>query len=147
MRSIGLAKGEPCSTAPRQSRYLRSRTIWALSCFDLTPHRVIADTPCRFILLTFRGKLFIGDCCSEFRYNVDMSSVDSLFEEAKQLPVDQRLTLVSRLLRSDEPSVSEEVEREWDVVIRERIHRYDEGKALSRPAGEVFADLDRRLTP
>jgi len=76
-----------------------------------------------------------------------MSSVDSLFEEAKQLPVDQRLTLVSRLLRSDEPSVSEEVEREWDVVIRERIHRYDEGKALSRPAGEVFADLDRRLTP
>jgi Putative addiction module component len=75
-----------------------------------------------------------------------MSSVDRLFEEAKQLPVDQRLTLVSRLLRSDEPSISDEVEREWDVVIRERIRRYDEGKAQSRPASEVFADLDRKLT-
>ncbi|HKI55537.1 MAG TPA: addiction module protein [Trueperaceae bacterium] len=74
-----------------------------------------------------------------------MRSVDRLFEEARQLPVDLRLTLVSRLLRSDEPSISEEVEEEWDVVIRERIRRYDEGKAESRPAGEVFADLDRRL--
>ena len=65
----------------------------------------------------------IGDTDLAFAYNGNMSSVDRLFEEAKQLPLDQRLTLVSRLLRSDE------------------------GKALSRPAGEVFSDLDRRLKP
>jgi hypothetical protein len=33
------------------------------------------------------------------------------------------------------------------MEIRERIARYDRGDARSRPAGEVFADLDRRLKP
>lgn len=75
-----------------------------------------------------------------------MSSVDRIFEEAAQLPEDQKLTLVNRLLASNEPSITEEIEQEWDVVIRERIERYDEGKALSRPAGAVFSDLDQRLT-
>ncbi len=73
-----------------------------------------------------------------------MSSVDRLFKEAVQLPEDQRVTLAYRLLMSSEPPVTEETEQEWDL--RERIRRYDQGKARSRPAGEVFSDLDRSLT-
>ncbi len=75
-----------------------------------------------------------------------MSSVDRLFEEAVQLPEDQRLTLAYRLLASGEPLVTEETEQEWNVVIRDRIRRYDQGKTSSRPAGEVFSGLDRKLT-
>jgi hypothetical protein len=74
-----------------------------------------------------------------------MSSIDRLFEEAAQLPEDQRLTLVYRLLASSEPPVTEASEQAWDLAIRERIQRYDQGKARSRPAGDVFLDLDRKL--
>ncbi len=74
-----------------------------------------------------------------------MSSVDELLWEANKLPQDQRLTLAHRLLASGEPSVSEDVERAWDLLIRERIERYDQGKAASRSAGRVFAEVDRRF--
>ena len=75
----------------------------------------------------------------------NMSSVDEIIEEAKQLPQDQRLALVHRLLEIDEPPISEDVENAWDMAIRERIERYDSGKTSSRPAGEVFTDIDRKL--
>jgi hypothetical protein len=74
-----------------------------------------------------------------------MSTIEELIAEAKQLPEDQRLTLAHRLLVSNEPSVSEDVERAWDLTIRERIARYDAGQVQTRPAREVFAELDRRL--
>ena len=75
-----------------------------------------------------------------------MSSIDRLFEEATQLPEDQKLTLANRLLASNEPPVSEEVDKECDVVIRDRIKKYDQGRARSRLAGDVFSILDKKLT-
>jgi len=75
-----------------------------------------------------------------------MSRVDKIFEQAAQLPEDQKLTLANRILASSEPPPTEETEREWDVVIQERIRRYDQGKVHSRPASDVFSDLDRRIT-
>jgi len=45
---------------------------------------------------------------------------------------------VHRILeQSDDGLGSEEAEREWDGVIRERMERYDCGKAKARPASEV----------
>lgn len=75
-----------------------------------------------------------------------MTAVEKLLTDAVLLPMDQRLTLVSRLLETAEPTVSDEVEESWDNEIRERIARYDQGLSSSRPAGEVFAELDRRLS-
>ena len=74
-----------------------------------------------------------------------MSKIDQLLKEACELPGDQRLTLAHRGLALNEPVLTEDVEQAWDVEIRERIRRFDEGRGQSRPAGEVFADLDRRL--
>ncbi len=87
----------------------------------------------------------IDDSVRVYCYTIAMSSVDRLFEEAVQLPEDQRLTLVYRLLASSEPPVTEASEQAWDVAIRERIQRYDQGKVRSRPAGDVFSGLDRKL--
>ena len=78
-------------------------------------------------------------------YIIAMSSVDRLLEEVAQLPEDQKLTLAYRLLASGEPPVTEEIEQEWDVLLRERIQRYDQDSAPSRSAGDVFSDIDRRL--
>jgi len=74
-----------------------------------------------------------------------MSSIDQILKEAAQLPEDQKLTLAHRLLAASEPPQSDDVGQAWDVLIRERIQRFDQGQGKSRPAGDVFADLDRRL--
>ena len=78
-------------------------------------------------------------------YSPSMSTVEALLQEAKQLPADQRQTLIYRLLVADEAPISPDVERVWDLMIRERIARYDAGQARTQPASEVFAELDRRL--
>lgn len=73
-----------------------------------------------------------------------MNSLNHILQEASRLPEDQRLTLAHRLLTIGEPS-AEGTEHIWDVEIRDRIARYDRGEICSRPAGEVFSDLDQRL--
>lgn len=80
-----------------------------------------------------------------YRYTNGMSSIDNLYAEAARLPADQKLTLVYRLLASNEPEVTPEVEQAWDTAIRERIQRFDNGEAKSSTAGEVFSELDRQL--
>ncbi len=73
--------------------------------------------------------------------------MDQVCKEALELPLDQRLTVVCRILdQSDVYLSSEQVEKEWDGVIRERMERYDCGKAKTRPASEVFDALDKRLS-
>ena len=74
-----------------------------------------------------------------------MSSLEQLFREARELPQDQQLALVERLLSAHSPADSKDVESAWDREIRKRITDYDEGKTSSRPAHEVFSELDLRL--
>ncbi len=74
-----------------------------------------------------------------------MNVIDRILEEAKGLTEGQRLSLAHRLLIVDQPGNTEEVENAWDIEIRKRIHRYDEGKTMARDANEVFKDLDHRL--
>ena len=72
--------------------------------------------------------------------------MDRVCKEALELPLDQRFAVVYRILeQSDGCQNPEEVEREWDGVVRERIERYDCGQAKTRPASEVFSALDKRL--
>jgi hypothetical protein len=66
---------------------------------------------------------------------------DRLCEEAAQLPEDQELSLAYRLLAADEPRVTEEIEQQWDIVIRERIQHYDQGEACTRSACEAYLGL------
>jgi hypothetical protein len=78
-------------------------------------------------------------------YIISMHSMNQILQEAIRLPEDQRLTLVNRLLMLSEPHASDEVKHAWDKEIRNRIARYDQGTISSRPASEVFSELDRRL--
>ncbi len=74
-----------------------------------------------------------------------MNSINQILQEAIRLPEDQRFTLVNRILTLSEPHISDDISPAWDLEIRNRIARYDRGEINSRPASEVFADLDRRL--
>lgn len=72
-------------------------------------------------------------------------SVEELLREAARLPADQQLTLVHRLLLAGEPPASVDVDRAWDVEIRERIARYDAGGTTARPASAVLIAEDPLL--
>lgn len=74
-----------------------------------------------------------------------MSSINQILQDALHLSEDQRLTLVHKLLMVSEPQASENVEQAWDMEIRDRIARYDRGELCSRPVGEIFSEIDRRL--
>lgn len=74
-----------------------------------------------------------------------MNSIDQILKDAILLPEDKRLTLANRLLMLSEPHASDNVRSAWDTAIKDRIARYDRGEMSSRPASEVFSDLDHRL--
>jgi hypothetical protein len=78
-------------------------------------------------------------------YTENMSTIDQLFAEASRLPADQKLALAYRLLASNEPEPTPEIESAWEAEILERIRQFDHGEAESIPAGKVLAELDRRL--
>ena len=74
-----------------------------------------------------------------------MSTIEHILEEAALLSKDQRYTLAYRLLASNEPDPTDDVGKEWDLTIRERIRRYDGGETSVQSAGKVFAELDKKL--
>jgi len=74
-----------------------------------------------------------------------MTSINQILQEAAHLPEDQRLTLAHKILLVGEPRFSKTIEHAWDTEIRERIARYDRGELKSRPASEVFANIDHQL--
>ena len=78
-------------------------------------------------------------------YNPVMKTLEQILQEVERFPLNERLTLARRLLTSSEPQPSKEAYEAWDVVIRERVQRYDQGLAQAKPVSEVFSDLDPKL--
>jgi len=74
-----------------------------------------------------------------------MESINHILQEIAPLPGNQRLTLVHKILLVGEPRFSKSIEKAWDTEIRDRIMRYERGEINSRPASEVFANIDRQL--
>ena len=75
-----------------------------------------------------------------------MSSIEKLVDEARNLPDDQKLTLANRVLELTETAVADDVEDARDSELRARIQAYDAGRSQTRSAGEVFNDLDSKLS-
>jgi hypothetical protein len=75
-----------------------------------------------------------------------MSSIEKLVDEARNLPDDQKLTLANRVLELTETAVADDVEDAWDSELRARIQAYDAGRSQTRSAGEMFNDLDSKLS-
>jgi len=74
-----------------------------------------------------------------------MSTIEQIYNNAVDLPEDQLIALIHRLLMIGEPSKSKNIEKAWDFEIRDRIERYDKGQTSSRLVGEVFSKLDKQL--
>jgi putative addiction module component (TIGR02574 family) len=75
-----------------------------------------------------------------------MAAVDTLFEQALQLPDDERGELAARLLRTLDPDDGEEVigeewEAAWSKELDERLAEIRSGRAKLIDGDEVLAEL------
>jgi hypothetical protein len=72
-----------------------------------------------------------------------MKGLAEITRDALQLPLQERYSLAHTLLRESE--ASDEIEAAWEAEIVQRLAAVDAGTAVSRPAEEVFGDIERRF--
>lgn len=70
-------------------------------------------------------------------------AVEELYEQASQLPVEDRAELAGKLLESIEEPPDEGIEEAWAAEIERRIAEYRAGRVKSIPWSEVRAHLHR----
>lgn len=75
-----------------------------------------------------------------------MSRLSSLEHEVLQLPEDQRISLLNRVLSSAEPSRNSEIDEAWNAEILRRIDLVDTKQTNRTPASEVFSKLEQRFS-
>lgn len=68
-----------------------------------------------------------------------------LEQQALQLPVLQKASLITRLSINLNELSDEEYERLWRIELQRRIQEIDEGKVIGIPMEEVFAEIRHRL--
>jgi len=77
-----------------------------------------------------------------------VSTIDSLVEQAVELPIALREIIVHRLMISMdedyEPEMDPDIEAAWAVEIQRRIADFESGKDKGIPAEEVFAELRKK---
>lgn len=61
-----------------------------------------------------------------------------------QLPDDQRVALIHRVLETSDPTEGEDVAALWNDEIVRRIELLDKGLTRRTPASDVFRELDQR---
>jgi hypothetical protein len=70
---------------------------------------------------------------------------EKIYNEALNLPAEDRLTLLDRLLHSSNLSTQEDIDQAWVEEAERRDRQIDEGTATLIPGTEVFAKINARL--
>lgn len=70
---------------------------------------------------------------------------EKIYEQALNLPIDDRLTLIDKLLVSTNLPTREDIDRAWAEEVERRCEELDKGKAKLIPGDEVFAKIRRRF--
>lgn len=73
-----------------------------------------------------------------------MTKSQALIEEVESLPIEQRLQVVDRLLRSLH-GVDAENDRKWLAVAKKRLRDVRSGRVKTIPGRQVLAEARRRL--
>ena len=72
-------------------------------------------------------------------------TMKELIEEVISLPVEERAIVVDSLLRSLNPP-SEEIDRKWMAVVKQRLEEARSGKVKLVPGDQVFEKLWKRFS-
>lgn len=70
---------------------------------------------------------------------------ERIYNEALDLPAEDRLTLLDRLLHSSNLSTQADIDQTWAKEAERRDRQIDEGTAPLIPGAEVFAKINARL--
>jgi putative addiction module component (TIGR02574 family) len=70
---------------------------------------------------------------------------EKVYEEALDLPTDDRLKLIDRLLHSTNLPTQEDIDKAWSKEVNARSDRLENGTAKLIPGEEVFAKIKSRF--
>ncbi len=68
-----------------------------------------------------------------------------IYEQAIDLPIDDRLILVDKLLNSTNLSTQEEIDKAWSIEVESRSQELNSGKAKLISGEEVFRKIKQRF--
>jgi hypothetical protein len=70
---------------------------------------------------------------------------EKIYNEALDLPAEDRLTLLDKLLHSSNLSTQKDIDQAWVKEAEQRDRQIDNGTATLLPGNEVFAKINARL--
>ncbi len=70
---------------------------------------------------------------------------EKIYEQALDLPIDDRLILIDKLLKSSNLSNQEEIDQEWSEEIELRFQNLKNGTAKLIPGEIVFEKIKKRF--
>ena len=70
---------------------------------------------------------------------------EKIFEQALDLPVEDRLVLIDKLLQSTNLPFKEEIDQAWVKEVEFRSQAIESGKAKLIPGEDVFKKIRERL--
>jgi putative addiction module component (TIGR02574 family) len=70
---------------------------------------------------------------------------DKIYEQALNLPVEDRVSLIDKLLESINFSLKKDVEEAWIEEVEKRYNDFKSGKTKLIPGEEVFEKIRKRF--
>ncbi|MCD6532965.1 MAG: addiction module protein [Deltaproteobacteria bacterium] len=71
---------------------------------------------------------------------------EKIYEQAIDLPIDDRLILIDKLLNSTNLSTQDDIDQAWSKEVELRCQELDSGKAKLIPGEEVFEKIKKRFS-
>jgi putative addiction module component (TIGR02574 family) len=71
---------------------------------------------------------------------------EQIYEQAINLPIDDRLILIDKLMRSTNLPFQEDIDQVWAKEVERRYKEIDEGRAKLIPGEEVFEKVKKRFS-
>ena len=71
---------------------------------------------------------------------------EKIYEEALNLPIDDRLSLIDKLMSSANLPTQKDIDQAWSKEVERRCKEVEEGQARLIPGDEVFAKIRQRFS-
>ena len=73
-------------------------------------------------------------------------SAENIIDQALCLPIDERLTLIDKLLSSTNLPINAEIDQAWSQEVERRCQEIDSGKAKMIPGEKVFERIIKKYS-
>ena len=102
------------------------------------------------IVVCNRQKLSIGNCKKNLKLIKNLLTkmtalTEKIYDEAINLPIDERLFLVDKLLHSTNLPTQSEIDKAWAIEVELRDKQIDNGTAKLIPGEDVFNKIKNQF--